>query len=191
MKLILASGSERRQELLGRIASNFLVMVSEFDEESILYAGDCEAYVKELALGKVKSVMSRIDEVAVIIGCDTIVFFNGKVLGKPKDKLDAINMLKKLSDNVHIVYSGIALLNTATNQILTDCVKTEVKFSSLNEEDIIKYVNSSEPMDKAGAYGIQGYGGLFVEEIHGCYYNVVGLPMNKLKKMLIEMAVNL
>jgi septum formation protein len=166
-------------------------MVSEFDEESILYAGDCEAYVKELALGKVKSVMSRIDEVAVIIGCDTIVFFNGKVLGKPKDKLDAINMLKKLSDNVHIVYSGIALLNTATNQILTDCVKTEVKFSSLNEEDIIKYVNSSEPMDKAGAYGIQGYGGLFVEEIHGCYYNVVGLPMNKLKKMLIEMAVNL
>ena len=92
--------------------------------------------------------------------------------------------LKDLSGRTHNVYSGIVLINTKTGKIIKDSLCTEVKFSKLKDEEIIKYIESKEPLDKAGAYGIQGKGGIFVEEIKGCYYNVVGLPLNKLKSMM-------
>ena len=96
-------------------------------------------------------------------------------------------MLSELSGNVHKVYSGIAIINTKTNEIMQDFLCTEVKFSTLTEEEIKEYIESKEPLDKAGAYGIQGKGGVFVEKINGCYYNVVGLPLNKLKSMLSKL----
>lgn len=127
----------------------------------------------------------------LVIGCDTLVAFNNKILGKPKDKKDAFEMLQALSGNEHEVYSGLAILDVKSNKIIKDFVCTKVKFSKLTSLQIEKYVNTGDPMDKAGAYGIQGKAGVFVENINGCYYNVVGLPLNKLNSMLMEMGVNL
>lgn len=191
MKVILASASERRQELLKRIIDDFEIIVSDFDESTVKFNGDFSVYVQELAKGKAESVANNIKEDAMVIGCDTIVAFNGKVLGKPKDETQAFNMLKALSGNVHSVYSGIAVLDTKSSNISTESVCTNVKFSTITNEKINKYISTKEPMDKAGAYGIQGLGGVFVEEINGDYYNVVGLPLNRLYKMFGDMGVNL
>ncbi len=184
MKVVLASASERRQELLKRIVDDFDIIVSNFNEDEVKLKNSVSDYVKELSLGKAKDVADKVKEPSVIIGVDTIVTINNKILGKPKDKEDAFNMLSELSGNIHKVYSGIAIINTKTNEIMQDFLCTEVKFSNLTEEEIKEYIESKEPLDKAGAYGIQGKGGVFVEKINGCYYNVVGLPLNKLKSML-------
>ncbi|MBC2580619.1 Maf-like protein [Clostridium sp. DJ247] len=191
MKIILASASSRRQELLKRLTEEFSIIISNFDESSVNFNGDCGSYVEELALGKAKDVSYRVEGKSIIIGCDTVVSFKGRVLGKPKDKDEAFTMLKALSGNVHQVYSGIAVINKLTGRIIKDFVCTDVKFDILSDNQIEKYIEKEEYSDKAGAYGIQGYGGVFVEEIRGCYYNVVGLPLNKLLKMLKEMGVNL
>lgn len=186
MHYILASASSRRQELLTKIVENFEIVVSNFDEDSIQFNGDVENYVKTLAEGKAQNVASLSNEGSIIIAADTVVVIEGKILGKPKNEDDAYNMLKLLSSKVHRVYSGIAVINTANNIMKSEAVFTEVKFSELTHEDIIDYINSKEPLDKAGAYGIQGLGALFVEKINGCYYNVVGLPLNKLNKIIKE-----
>lgn len=191
MNLILASASERRHELLKRLTSEFNVVVSDFDEDSVTFDGDCEEFVKKLAKGKALDVAKKIREESVIIGCDTVVFFENKVLGKPRNRNEAFAMLKVLSGNTHQVYSGVAIYDSRKDSTLEIAVKTDVKFSSITEAEIEKYIDSGEPMDKAGAYGIQGLGGVFVEEIHGCYYNVVGLPINKLNFMLQGIGVNL
>ena len=184
MKVVLASASERRQELLKRIVDKFDIIISDFNEDEVKLKSDVSDYVKEIALGKANDVANKIKEPSVIIGVDTIVTINNKVLGKPKDKEDAFNMLSELSGKVHKVYSGIAIINTRTNEVLQDSVCTEVVFSTLSNDEIREYIESGEPLDKAGAYGIQGKGGVFVEKINGCYYNVVGLPLNKIKNML-------
>ncbi|WP_446898699.1 Maf-like protein [Clostridium sp. LBM24168] len=192
MKIVLASSSIRRKQLLGRLVDNFDVFVSSFREESVVFGGNCEKYVMDLASGKARDVCSKINERDVIvIGCDTIVYFRGNILGKPRDKDEAYNMLKSLSTNEHHVYSGIAIIDKTSNIMKKDFVKTSVRFSNISDEQIEKYLKTEEYADKAGAYGIQGYGGVFVSEIHGCYYNVVGLPLNKLYDMLTGMGVNL
>ncbi|MCY6370752.1 Maf-like protein [Clostridium ganghwense] len=191
MRIVLASASERRQSLLRRLTNNFDIIVSDFNEEEIKFNGDCANYVMELAKGKALAVSNIINANAVIIGSDTLVAFNEHILGKPKNEVDAFNMLKLLSGNIHQVYSGVVIYDTVSKKIKTDYVCTNVKFSELTEEEIKKYIATGEPMDKAGAYGIQGFGGIFVEKIEGCYYNVVGLPLNKLNYMLREMGVNL
>lgn len=191
MTVILASASERRQELLKRIVKDFEIEISDFDEASISFNDDCTEYVKTLALGKAQNVASKIHEPSIIIGCDTIVYHKGKVLGKPRNEEEAFNMLMALSSDKHEVYSGIAIINTKTQSIIQDYVCTEVYFSKLSIEQVKSYIKSGEPMDKAGAYGIQGNGGVFVEKIQGCYYNVVGLPLNKLYFLLRDMGVNL
>ncbi len=184
MKIILASASERRHELMKRVVDEFEVVVSDFDENSVKFHGDFSKYVMELSRGKAENVAFKEGKDSIIVGCDTIVAHRGKVMGKPKDEKDAYNMLKALSGDVHQVFSGITIINTESHNILSDSVCTYVKFSEIDSEEILKYIATSEPMDKAGAYGIQGYGGIFVEEIKGCYYNVVGLPINRLKTML-------
>jgi septum formation protein len=189
--IILASASPRRAELLKRITSNLKVMVSDFEESDILFSGDCGDYVMTLAKGKALAICSSVKQPSVIIGCDTIVYFRGKVLGKPKDNLEAIQMLSDLSDNTHEVYTGIAVINTGTQEISTEYVCTQVKFSKLSEKEINNYIETGESRGMAGAYGIQGGASLFVEELKGCYYSVVGLPVNKLYYMLREMGVNL
>lgn len=191
MKIILASASERRMDLLKRLIDDFSVVVSDFDEESVKFDGDFGIYVIELSKGKAFAAADKVDKEAFIIACDTIVAYDGKVLGKPRDRIDAINMLKMLSGKTHEVYSGITVLNGSNNQCVSDFVRTEVRFSVLSEDEITSYVDSGEPMDKAGAYGIQGCGGVFVESICGCYYSVVGLPINRLKHILRGMGVNL
>ena len=191
MNIILASASVRRAELLKKVTSNFEIMVSDIEESDILFSGNCGDYVISLAKAKAMDICSKVKKPAAIIGCDTIVYLKGKVLGKPKDNLEAFQMLSDLSDNTHEVYTGIAVINTETQKISTEYVCTEVKFSKLSEEEINKYIETGEPFDKAGAYGIQGAASLFVEELKGCYYSVVGLPVNKLYFMLREMGVNL
>ncbi|MGK0467529.1 Maf-like protein [Clostridium sp.] len=191
MNIILASASERRAELLTKITSNFKIKASEFQESDIPFSGSCGDYVMALARGKAMDITSSVKKPAAIIGCDTVVYFNGKVLGKPQDSAQAFQMLSDLSGNTHEVYTGVAVINTETQEISTDYVCTEVKFSKLSEEEINNYIETGEPFDKAGAYGIQGAASLFVEQVKGCYYNVVGLPVNKLYFMLREMGVNL
>ena len=186
MHYILASASPRRQELLTKIVDNFDVIVSNFDEDSVKFNGDVEDYVKTLAEGKGKDVASQAKKDSIIIAADTVVVIDGKILGKPKNADDAYNMLKLLSNKIHRVYSGIAVINTANDVKKNEAIFTEVKFSELTHEEIINYINSKEPLDKAGAYGIQGLGALFVEKINGCYYNVVGLPLNRLNKIIKE-----
>ncbi|WP_370831694.1 Maf-like protein [Clostridium sp.] len=186
MKFVLASASERRKELLSRIVRDFEVRVSDFDEDSVQVDNDIESYVKILSEGKAKSVSLNCSKDSIIIGADTIVVIDNNVLGKPKDKNDAFRMLKALSNNVHRVYSGVTVINNATKVIKSECLYTEVYFSELSDEEIWKYIDTEECLDKAGAYGIQGFGGVFVKKINGCYYNVVGLPLNLLNKMIKE-----
>lgn len=192
MKIILASASSRRKELLRRLVENFQVIVSDFDESSIVFHKDCASYVMRLAEGKAKNVCSKLsDKNSIVIGCDTVVFFNGKIMGKPNNSKEAFYMLKSLSGNKHQVYSGISIIDRISDRINSDFVCTTVKFSEIDDRRIEEYLKIGEYKDKAGAYGIQGSGGIFVEEIHGCYYNVVGLPLNKLYNMLGKMGVNL
>lgn len=184
MKVILASKSPRRVEVLEKIVKEFEVVQSNFDENTIDFKGDIEKYVKDLSRNKAIEVSKRLNEPSIVIAADTVVFQDGKVLEKPKNEEDAFSMLSSLSGNTHKVYSGICLINTYDDTVVTDCDCTEVRFSELNPRQIRNYINSGEPMDKAGAYGIQGLGGAFVEGIKGCYYNVMGLPLNKLYKAL-------
>ncbi|MBS4972927.1 MAG: Maf-like protein [Clostridium celatum] len=184
MKFILASASERRKDLLSRIVSNFEVKISNFDEEKVEVSTNIENYVKTLAEGKAKDVALNCDNDSIIIGADTIVVIGDNILGKPKDKNHAFEMLKLLSNNVHRVYYGVAVINNQKNIMKSECLYTEVYFSEISDDEIWRYIESGECLDKAGAYGIQGYGGVFAEKINGCYYNVVGLPLNLLNKMI-------
>ena len=191
MKVVLASGSPRRQELLKRIVKDFQIVVSSFDEGAIPYDGDIEKYVCKLARGKAEAVVKDIQDESIIIGCDTVVYLNGKVLGKPRDEAEAKSMLRSLSGNTHKVYSGIVLINSKTHKRIEKSICTEVKFMNLSEDMIERYVNSGACFGKAGAYGIQDDAAVFVESINGCYYNVVGFSLNTVFLMLREMGVNL
>lgn len=184
MEIVLASKSPRRKELLKRVVNDFKIIESDFDEDSITFNGDVEEYVKLLARGKALAVKEKVNNKSLIIGVDTIVFYNNKILGKPKNYDDAYGMLSVLSGNTHKVYSGVCIVNTENLHIESFVCETKVKFSELTGDQIDRYIESKEPMDKAGAYGIQGLGGVFVEKIDGCYYNVMGLPINKLNAFL-------
>lgn len=195
MNLVLASASERRIELLKRITKEFKIAVSNFDENSIPFEDNIPEYVMAIARGKAETAAKIIEiqerEQTLIVGCDTVVSFKNMILGKPKSKEEAFEVLKALSGNTHKVYTGIAILDLNGQQMKKDYVCTEVRFSHISDDMIKRYVESGDCMDKAGSYGIQGDAAIFVEEINGCFYNVVGLPLNKLHKMLLEMGVNL
>lgn len=195
MNFILASGSPRRIDLFKRITDKFAVIVSEFDEKKVQFNGDVPEYVKTLAALKAEEVAKKQllqkDKNCFVIGFDTVVSINNKVLGKPKNEKSAFEMLKMLSGKEHRVYTGIAILSLNTNKIKSDYACTKVKFSNLSDEVILKYIHSEEYKGKAGAYAIQGKAAVFVESIEGCFYNVVGLPLNKLNTMFGEMEIKL
>lgn len=175
-KLVLASGSPRRQSLLRQIGLQFEVRKSGVDED-ISVSTIPEEIVKFLATRKAVAVGKSFDS-ALIIGADTIVVLDGTVLGKPQDATEAIDMLTGLSGRTHSVYTGFTLLDRPSNQSVTDVEITRVTFRELSTGEIADYVHSGSPMDKAGAYGIQDdYGAVFVERIEGCFYNVVGFPL--------------
>jgi septum formation protein len=189
-KIILASASPRRCEILRQMGVSFETIVSNVDEQtdaSILM----ELQVISLALQKAQDVANKISENAIVIGADTLVSINGVILGKPRDTDEAFAFLKLLSGKWHYVYTGIALIDKETGIIKTDYEKTKVKIANITDKHILNYIDSGEPMDKAGAYAIQGKGALLVERIEGCYFNVVGLPVVKLNALLQDFGLSL
>ncbi|MDI6601917.1 MAG: Maf family protein [Thermoanaerobacteraceae bacterium] len=188
-EFILASSSPRRKELLEQLGLNFEIIPSDIDE--VLKGNTPGDMVKGLALEKATSVSKKVPEGKIIIGADTIVCIDGIIMGKPADEDDAYIMLKRLSGRVHEVYTGLALINTFKGEILNDYECTEVFINELTDEEIENYIKLREPMDKAGAYAIQGKGSLIVKRIKGCYYNVVGLPLGKLREMLLKWDIDL
>ncbi len=183
--IILASASPRRRELLENLGIKFDVVVSDADESAVPQSLEPGLYVQELALLKAGDVCGKItDKNALIISADTIVYSDGKIMGKPKDKEDASAMLKKLSGISHSVFTGICVMQKSNAYSVCRAVETEVYFKELTDEKIERYVKTGEPMDKAGAYGIQGKGSVLVEKINGDFFNVVGLPVAALAEVL-------
>ena len=185
--IILASGSPRRKELLSLITKEYCVKVSDCDEtlsgtETPDEAVRALAYRKAMAVGKELSAKEP-DKKFLIIGADTVVSLSGRIIGKPVDEEDAKRMLTDLSGRTHEVFTGVCILladNGGVREYGAFEEKTEVHFTDITSEEIRSYVNSGEPMDKAGAYGIQGYGARFIDGISGDYFNVVGLPVARL-----------
>lgn len=180
MKLILASASPRRRELLLQAGLQFDVMPSAADE-TVPPGLSQEELVKTLARLKAEDVF-RDHPDHVVIGSDTLVFFEGKALGKPSSPEEAAAMLRMLSGKVHTVSSGVCICSPQKTICFAET--TEVEFFPLSEEEIAAYIETKEPLDKAGAYGIQGRGGVFVRRIVGDYYNVVGLPLARTVRAL-------
>ncbi len=176
--IILASQSPRRSQLLKQIGISFSVQPSGIIEEIDTNSSFAEN-VKRLSLHKAEDIANK-NQAGIIIGSDTIVVINQSVLGKPNSRENAIEMLKTLSGKTHVVYTGFALVDAQTKKTYIDHDETEVTFRDLNESEIVSYVASGSPMDKAGAYGIQDdFGAVFVKKINGDYYTVVGLPLSK------------
>ncbi len=182
-KIVLASQSPRRRELLQRLIPEFEIIVDNSDE--VVEDGvPPEETVRRLALQKATNVADKASDDALIIAADTMVFINGRVLGKPADEDEARNMLRVLSGREHYVCTGIAIVDNKSGKTVCDFERTVVHFKPLSDEETEKYIQSGEPMDKAGAYGIQDIGALFVDWIKGDYFNVVGLPVCKLAQVL-------
>jgi septum formation protein len=188
-RLILASTSPRRRELLSLLGLPVEVIGSRYDEALIDPSGMAPPeYVMQLARGKAEEVAGRMDGDALVIGADTTVVLDGQFLNKPADAADARRMLRALSGRTHEVYTGLCLIRGGT--LITDFARTEVVFDALSDEVIAAYVATGEPLDKAGAYGIQGKALSFIPQIHGDYFNVVGLPLFLLCRMLGEFGVS-
>lgn len=188
MAIILASQSPRRQALLRQMGlTDFRVQppcVSEVADP----ADPPERQVEQISLRKARAVRAQAGEDALIIAADTVVALDGQVLGKPKDRTDAARMLTALSGRRHQVYTGLTVLRGAEVHTLHEV--SEVTFRPLTPAEITAYLATGEPMDKAGAYGIQGYGAVLVEGISGDYYNVMGLPVCRLARMLARFGVD-
>jgi septum formation protein len=182
--IILASNSPRRRELLAQIGLVFTVSPADVDE-SVLPGEAPEPYAVRLALDKARSAAMRAGR-GIVIAADTIVVAGGAILGKPADAEDARRMLKALSGRQHEVVTGLAVMDAATRRSSARTAVTKVWFRDLSEREINAYVATGEPLDKAGAYGIQERGALMVERIEGCYSNVVGLPLSLLGEILRE-----
>lgn len=178
--IILASKSPRRQELLKFITEDFTVKTAEVDET---LPKNIEPQDAVLYLSKIKTQPFK-NENDIVIGADTVVAIDGKILGKPRDTADARDMLRLLSGKTHSVFTGVTIIKNKTVQSFY--CETRVTFFELSNEEIDRYISTGEPLDKAGAYGIQGYGSLLVEKIDGDYFNVVGLPVSKVNRLLTK-----
>ena len=222
MKLVLASGSQRRRELLTMCGYDYEIIVSNADET--IDENDPESFVRALSFRKAKEVFDRLFEAGrrdfAVIGSDTVVAFQKEggtkpvIIGKPKDAEDAARILSMLSGKTHRVFTGVSVIadipdeNVAAQcsirekaeiqtecsiqekaEIQTECSITEVTFETLSPDEITDYVNSGDPLDKAGSYGIQGPFGMFVREIRGNYFTVIGMPIPVLYKMLKKIGI--
>ncbi len=206
-RIILGSASPRRRELLEQIGISFEVRVS--DKEEVYHSLIPEEIVKELALSKAENVADDLREKqeqvkqisfdkknnvlldTIVIGADTIVVSDGSILGKPKDEADAVRMIRSLQGRSHKVYTGVAILDyddEGKRKSVVHAVETEVFVSPMSDEEVREYAATGEPLDKAGAYGIQGRFAAYIERIDGDYYNVVGLPVSYVYRQLKEIA---
>ncbi|GAK43278.1 Maf family protein [Paenibacillus urinalis] len=191
-RIILASTSPRRRELIATLGLPFEVRPSHTPEDTP------EDYtpqqiVEELAYRKAKTVYDSYDSElagAIVVGSDTIVVLGGEVLGKPKDEQDAYRMLSSLQGRIHEVYTGVTCISGEDGRVITRHRRTKVKMKPLEPDAIHAYIRTGEPSDKAGAYAIQGLGATFVDSIEGCYFNVVGLPLSLLSEQLAELGLN-
>lgn len=184
-KILLASGSPRRKELLARMGVDFDIKPCDLDETYDESLNPIEV-VEYLAKLKAEYINNTVEDY-VVIGSDTIVSIDEHILGKPKDKDDAYNMIKKLSDNWHEVITGICIFNG--EEYLLEHEITRVHFVKMSEEEIQNYISLDEPYDKAGGYGVQGIAGMYIDSIEGDYYNIMGFPMAKVLNMLKRMSV--
>jgi septum formation protein len=190
LKIVLASKSPRRSEILNNIGLRFDVHESNFLEQydNTMSPDDI---VKYLSYGKAKTVAENVPEDALIIGADTIVVLDTQIMGKPEDKEGSYHMLKALSGKWHKVYTGLCVMNSSSSQYFQDVEITDVKLRELTDEEIWYYIRTGEPAGKAGSYAIQGIGSLIVERINGCYFNVVGLSVFKLSNLLSKFGIDL
>lgn len=182
--LILASASPRRRELIAHLNREVLVEVS--DVEEVITKAEPAEVVCELATQKAECVAKKVPAGATVIGADTVVACDGKILGKPKDRADAIRMLTLLSGRKHSVYTGVALCRQEEDRLVTESFyeETKVEFYPMSQQEMENYADSGDPMDKAGAYGIQSGAAIFVKSIEGDYNTVVGLPVAALYQRL-------
>ena len=189
-ELVLASASKRRLDLLNNTGYNFRVIISHADE-SIIPLNHAQPAEYALALAQLKALASVCEapDNAIILAADTIVVLNNQILGKPIDENHAFNMLKALSANMHHVYTAVHILDKATGESRNFCEKAAVFMSLMEDDEIWSYIKTSQPMDKAGSYGIQGIGGLFVSRIEGDFFAIEGLPINKVYNALKEFGI--
>lgn len=188
MDIILASKSPRRRALLEQMGvRDFRIVTPDIDEHMDRDLPPAEL-VRQISLEKAQAVAAQADPNTVVIAADTVVALDGVVLGKPADKEEAFRMLSLLSGNRHQVYTGLTVLRG--EQVFSQWEETAVTFRALTAEEIEAYIATGEPMDKAGAYGIQGYGALFIEGISGDYYNVMGLPVCRLGQILGQLGMD-
>lgn len=189
-KFILASASPRRKELLSIYVKDFKIMPADIDETvpDNIALEDAPLYI---AKEKAAAVFNKLNEDEIIITADTIVLLDNKIYGKPKDKLDAYNMIKTLSGRTHQVITGVCCYSKDKQINIEFSDVTNVSFTDISDEIIEKYLENAEYIDKAGAYAVQGLASMFVEKIEGSYDNVVGLPMGRLARNLIKYKINL
>lgn len=189
-KIILASSSPRRKELLDQAGIPFTVMPSSVDESSVKLSGTPEMMAEQLAHTKAIDIAGRVTSGGIVLGADTIVVCDDEVFGKPVDDDDAFRMLKKLNGREHFVITGISVIIAANGYEKRAHEKTKVMFAALNDREILSYIRTGEPQGKAGAYAVQGKGALLVKGIEGCYSNVVGLPLRKLVDTLNSIGID-
>ena len=184
-KVVLASASPRRIDILKQVGLVFLHEPATIDEDVIESDHlNPRRYVQKLAIAKCNAIKNKMTDDTVVIAADTTVYINKKIFGKPQNMEEAFDFLKILSGQTHVVYTGLAV--SYKNALLSGVEKTFVKFKKLCDKEISDYIETQEPMDKAGAYGIQGYGSQFIEKINGCYFNVMGFPVNLFYNLLID-----
>lgn len=183
--LILASASPRRKEILNTLGIAFQTIPADIDE-SPLQDEEASSYALRMAVQKALAV-AKTAESGIVVAADTIVVLDGKILGKPRDKEEAKKQLLALAGREHIVISGIGIVDKDNNRTLSGMEQTIVYFDTMTEDEIEAYIGTGEPLDKAGSYGIQGLGGMFIRRIEGDYFNVVGLPVHKLCCLLKEL----
>jgi septum formation protein len=188
-KIILATTSPRRHGLAQTMGLDFEVVPSNY-EEDMAKKMKPKDMVMAFSYGKATDVAKKFQE-GIVIGVDTIVVFNGKNLGKPKTKEEAFKMLMSYSGKKQQVYSGVCLIDCKTGKTIRDCEITEVYFRKMDDEEIRRYIATGEPMDKAGAYGIQGLSSIFIKKLNGCYFNVMGFPIHNIYKNLKKLGVNI
>lgn len=182
-KIILASKSPRRKEILEKAGYDIEIRVQDADE-TLPEGISPEQAVRMLA--EIKATAVKREQGEAVIGADTVVSLDGEILGKPKDKKDAFLMLRRLSGREHEVFTGVCILTDGGKTVFSEC--SAVKFENLSDKEIFAYIESGEPMDKAGAYGIQGLGGTFATVTSGSFYNVMGFPIEIFNKNFLEIS---
>ncbi len=188
MRLILGSQSPRRKEIMNFFSVPFVQIPSAFDEDSIAFVGDPVAYAQELSIKKAQDLATKFPNDAILTA-DTVVFFEGNIYNKPKDESEAFSMLRKFSGKWQQVFTAVTVQKN--NQAHSGFAETKILFNALTDQQIRLYHSSCSYLDKAGAYAIQQAGSILVSRIEGCYYNVMGLPVNTVRELLSEIDIDL